>query len=274
MTLNITLPTLSGSSDSSKDAIVSILAREHPLKAKQMHERLKREFKGDISYQAVHKALTELEQQKVLKKDNGTYELNKDWVDNIESFAKSVLGEYYGSREFVDSKTIVTNSLYETDMMLLEVASKMLVKPTKKPILCLHWNHAWIPLFLNNEKYYGLKHMIDGTESYILIRGKTVVDEWCSDYWAKRGSHKKIGMDVAATIDFAVFEDHIIQVFYPAYLKKDLDTAFSRVKDISKLDTGELFEKVFMKPAKITVIVTRNKLLAEQLREETLSYFK
>jgi len=159
-------------------------------------------------------------------------------------------------------------------MMLLEVVTKIVGEPKEKPILCLHWNHAWIPLFLNNEKYQSLKKVCDETELYDLTRGSTVVDKWCVDYFTKRGANEKMGVDVANTIDLAIIDDHVIQVFYPLHIKQELDTIFSSVKNISELDTGELFEKVFMKPARITIHVIRDKHLAEQLRQETLEYFK
>ena len=65
--LNITVPRIGSNVSTAKDVIVSLLAREHPLKAKQVHERLKRELGVSVSYQAVHKALGELFEKVFMK---------------------------------------------------------------------------------------------------------------------------------------------------------------------------------------------------------------
>ena len=145
MTINLVLPQIGSGGGGTKDHIISILSQEWPLSTKEIKSRISKQFSGELTYQAVHKALNELEQQKVLKKENGTYELSKDWVDGIESFAKSLIEQRYVSPEFIDGKAIVTNSLYETDIALFEIASKIVGRTDKKPLMCLHWFHSWIP---------------------------------------------------------------------------------------------------------------------------------
>ena len=215
MTINLVLPHVGSQGGGAKDYIISILSDNLPLSAKDIKLRISKQFNGNLTYQAVHKSLNELEQQEVLKKEEGLYELNKAWVDKLESFARTIIEKKQASNEYMDGKTIVTNSLYETDLMIFKIVSEIIGKPKEKPILCLHWHHSWIPLFLNNEKYHGLKNIIENTDFYFLIRYKTVVDEWIRDYLVKRGAHNRIGVDVASTIDLVIIGDYIVQVFYP-----------------------------------------------------------
>ncbi len=261
-------------SDSSKNAIISLLVEEQSLKAKQIHEKLEKNHGINVSYQAVHKSLSELEQSGVVTKTSSEYKIDKNWVDNLEIFAKNFLEQHYGSSDFVDTQTIVTNSLYETDMVLLEAALKMLENMEEKPILCIQWHHAWVPLFLNKKTYAAIKELIHRVDLYDLIKGETVVDKWCAKYWIERGVKLKLGVDLGNSADLVILGDHIVQVFYPQELRKELGKAFSSVSKFSELNTGELFEKVFMKPTKITIVTMRNKLLAEQLRRETMNHFK
>ncbi|MBU0635565.1 hypothetical protein KKE06_00905 [Candidatus Micrarchaeota archaeon] len=59
--------------------IQSILGTEWPLGIKQIHEKTKRLGKN-CCYQAIFKALRELENKKIVEKNNKKYQLNKEWI--------------------------------------------------------------------------------------------------------------------------------------------------------------------------------------------------
>ena len=68
MAINLTLPQLNRKGFSTKDLIVSILSEEWPLSAKEIFKRTQRGFEADVSYQAVHKVLSELEGNFIVEK--------------------------------------------------------------------------------------------------------------------------------------------------------------------------------------------------------------
>jgi len=91
MALNLVVPQLGSQGRGTKDYIISILSDESKLSAKDIKSRLSKQFNGSLTSQAVYKALSELESQNVLLKDNGEYALNYHWANEIESFAKGIL---------------------------------------------------------------------------------------------------------------------------------------------------------------------------------------
>lgn len=77
-----------------KDRIVSILSLHHPLTAKLLFNRLKNDFQISITYQGVHKALTEMVREGILLKDARTYEISTDWLNRLSDFRDKVVENY------------------------------------------------------------------------------------------------------------------------------------------------------------------------------------
>ena len=51
-----------------KETVIELLSREWPLTAKKIYRRLVKGYNISITYQAVHKSLTELTEKKILEK--------------------------------------------------------------------------------------------------------------------------------------------------------------------------------------------------------------
>jgi len=54
---------------STQDLIIEILSNEWPLTTKQIHNRLKRNHAKNISYQAAHKTIKQMLEEKILLKE-------------------------------------------------------------------------------------------------------------------------------------------------------------------------------------------------------------
>ena len=67
--------------NSLKGEIIDTLSEIKLLNAKQIYSKVK--INKDVSYQAVHKALVELEQIKVIQKDGKIYSINQEWVESL-----------------------------------------------------------------------------------------------------------------------------------------------------------------------------------------------
>ncbi len=71
-----------------KDAIIQTLAQTFPLTAKKLHHLLEREQGMNVTYQAVHKALLELENENIAAKHEKGWQLNSTWLDSQENFIR------------------------------------------------------------------------------------------------------------------------------------------------------------------------------------------
>jgi hypothetical protein len=267
-----TLPPLDGAS-STKDQIISILSQEFPLSAKQIFNKISKSS-GNISYQAIHKALLELLSAKVVEKKGNDYLLSMQWVNSLQGSLNGIRAKYLSlSPELPKQSNLLFESITELDSFLIKLFLKMLSSRDDKPVLCLQWSHFWLPLF-EKEDYLHSRELGKFTKAYCVSRGDTAIDKWCSDFWDKNSIKTKIGCNVASISDIIAFEDLIIQVFYPPEIRKELDRVYDGTKRISDLNVDDFFEKVFQKKTKIPVVINRNQQIADQIKKQTRSFFK
>ncbi|MBI5554091.1 MAG: hypothetical protein HY917_05120 [Candidatus Diapherotrites archaeon] len=77
--------------NSTTEKIVSILTRFYSLTARQIHQILEKTFKNAGTYQATHKQLKKLCQDQVLKKNNGKYSLNLEWLKKTSNEMETLI---------------------------------------------------------------------------------------------------------------------------------------------------------------------------------------
>lgn len=73
---------------STKDKIIEILAVEWPLSTKQIHFILKDQYTTSITYQAVHKLLQQMIQEKILSQTDKEWKINEAWAEEKLLFFK------------------------------------------------------------------------------------------------------------------------------------------------------------------------------------------
>ena len=92
-----------------KEQIISLLSEEWPLTAKEIHDKLEKEFYTELSYQATHKMLTEMQENSLLSNINKKFELNPNWVKNQKQFFEKIEAKYSGD----DKKYVIDQDTYE-----------------------------------------------------------------------------------------------------------------------------------------------------------------
>jgi hypothetical protein len=272
MTLSITLPNV-GKPKTVKDAIISILVEKWPLSTRKLHNNVRR-MDITATYQAVHKALKELEGDKIVSKSGKEYTINNNWLENVINFGREAKKSY---SEGCNNKTkemsnLTLNSICEVDMFLADFI-KGLDNGQEKETVCINWNHYWVPLFLDKQLYAQFRELASAADIYSISYSDTPIDRWCHEFWKKTPIKPKIAPESQKS-DFIVYKDSVMQIFYPEFLKKELDRIFSSAKDIKDLDVDALFKNVFQRKVIIPVTVNNNHVLAEQLRNQVLGYFK
>ena len=75
---------------STQELIIEILSNEWPLTTKQIFNKLKRNYGLNISYQAVHKKLKEMIEEKTLSKNKAELTINYSWIKNLSNYAKKL----------------------------------------------------------------------------------------------------------------------------------------------------------------------------------------
>ena len=258
--------------NSSRDFVVRALSEEWPLSAKEIFNRVSKESNKELSYQAIHKVLVSLTDEKILVKQNGKYLINLSWVEDskdiLDLLQKNLIAEKVVSPL---NQKFVFNSVYEVDQFLVN-SCKSLV-PNSKDELMLQWIHFWIPLFISKETYKEMKGLILNSNFYSTTPNDSPIDKWCAKFWKDMGVKEKVGAKLGFDISFLVYQDLIIQVFYPAEIRKAIDNVYNSTDDPSKLDIDNFFSTVFEKKTKIPVLVSRNKEVADELKTQIKSFF-
>ncbi|VVB99882.1 Uncharacterised protein [uncultured archaeon] len=272
MVFNVSLIQLNGKVNCAKNAVISVLTEKWPLTTKNIFDEAQSKFAYCATYQAIHKTIKELEKDKILLKEGTSYKLNPEWIEKEKQFSEQLSEAYKPIKKEGPSMTLPT--IYDTDKFLLNMMLQNLPKEGEKPFIGMQWNHCWVPLFLSIKEYSQLKDVGQKFDFYSVSRGDTKIDKWCAKFWNAHGMKKKTGVDCAALSDIVIFGDTIIEIFQPPELKRKLNEFYEKAKSIEDLNIPYLFEHIFQKKTEINIVMHKNKELAEQLKEQTKSYFK
>ena len=213
----------------------------------------------------------------MVEKKGKEYGLSLDWINSLKKFTEQLI-----SREDKDATLLgvinkgVLNFYFEdlasVDKFLL--STREVISPKEKKALYFYWFHSWIPLFFSKEGYSKMKSLAENTDLYILIKGNTVLDNWCGQILKKFNQNNfKSGINDLNMPEFIVYQDYIFQVFYPKKIIKEVNKEFNKIKSVEDLDVDKLFTNIFEKKVGIPVIANKNKVVAEQLKNKVKSYF-
>jgi len=261
---------------STKDQIVSVLSEEWPLSVKQIFGKVKKHSNRRVTYQAIHKALKELEDAKILASDNRNYSLNFQWIEEMEKFASSIKKKYLKQDGLIESySNIVLNSVSEVDLFFLNTLKQMIKSQNgvQKPLLCLQWCHYWVPLFLDKKIYQEFREIVNYLNVYDLVSNNTPVDKWCEGFWKKAGLNTMAGIKATNLDDYLIFGDYVIQVYYPKEILNEISKTFEKAKKVEDINWNRFYENVFERKTQIPVTINRNPPLASMLREQILAHF-
>ena len=144
MTPSISLQKFSLNS-SSKEKIIQLLSEHWPLSTKEIHLKINKDYSTDVSYQAIHKMLLELNNEKIIEKTGKEWKLKKEWLLKGELFFKKSLDEYNGllnkyniTSPFEGSRTFKFDNFSELCVKTAELlASKILAKNGDGCFICV-----------------------------------------------------------------------------------------------------------------------------------------
>jgi len=290
MTLTLTLPELGvGKKGSTKDQIIEILSHEWPLSAKGIYAKIQKNPSECVSYQAIHKILSNLVEEAIICRVDGKYRLNLSWVKEIKNFASIVEDNYIkgtnlplleGIAEINASENTVVldfNSLIELDKCWMDIEKNYILNLSDADSRDICWmgRHTWWVFAYPDEEYELNKAIKDvGATVYMLCKGNTPLDREAASFYRKMGVPFKYGVNCAENSDILVFGDNVMQVIHPPYIKEEIEKIYSNVKRSSKVDLPHFIRNILTKKIKLQIIINKNEDLAEQLRRNVLAHFK
>ena len=121
---------------------------------KQLDHALKREFGMDVTYQAVHKAITQLEEEKLIQKGEKGYQLHPDWITKITHLSNSISRAYLTNSPLDIEKEFTQFTLPTWLHVGRFGAFRFDVEypnPENKSGIC-NWIHVWPVIGLSSEE--------------------------------------------------------------------------------------------------------------------------
>jgi hypothetical protein len=94
--IELTLPEFDVDGKSTKDLVIMLLLKNHPMSVKQLWYRVNRTFGRNISYQGVYKTIATLLAAEILKKGEIGYEINLEWIRKVRKFTQVLESTYDG----------------------------------------------------------------------------------------------------------------------------------------------------------------------------------
>jgi len=88
--IELTLPEFDTEGKSTKDLVIMLLLKQHPMTAKQLWYKINRLFGKNLSYQGVYKTVSILRESQIITKSEIGYEISLDWVRKVRSFTQSL----------------------------------------------------------------------------------------------------------------------------------------------------------------------------------------
>lgn len=269
---------LFGGGKSVKDKIILALGSSWPLNAKELLAHIKNNFDVNVTYQAVYKSINELLEEGVIVKIDKGFELNRSWVSSLKEYMTSVDQSYRTNtpkKDVADSEQIIVDSIYDFYLFILKMMEKYANDShvTQNPVV-FRAIHGWNALVVGKEELIRVAKVVPNYKLYVVVSSDSPLDHALAKYWRELGVHFKTNVPLTITNDVVVVGDYVVQIIYPNELINALNIFFEETKSLEEMDIIKSQRDIFYKKMHIPVITVKNKMLADDLKKETLGYFK
>lgn len=259
-----------------KNALVQKLSKQWPLTLKQLDHVLKREFGMDVTYQAIHKAMSQLEDEKVVEKVKSGFQLHPEWIQNITKLSNQISQAYANNQVLDFEKEIIQlnfSSWLNAGRFGAFTFKTECPNPQKKPIVTC-WLHVWpVSTVSAEESKQLLEQVRNGHDLYCLCPNNTPLDQLFADWIGKMGRKNILGANLNLNHDYIIVGDHIAQIYYEEKFRKKIDSFYKKNTDIKNIDYQKM-QELATERTNIQAIVIKNAQLAERLRNEGILLFK
>ncbi|MFH1500614.1 MAG: hypothetical protein ABIE22_01575 [archaeon] len=285
MVLTLTIPE-PGKQKRIKDIIIDVLSFEWPLSLSQIHNRVKKNYNHTGTCQATYKAINELLLGEVLLKQNKQYSIDLKWIDKLKEFSEHVATNYNSGEKVpliegvVKAKTennvtvLTFNSLVEMDKMWIKIKKDYYQNLTKKrDVTFWQGSHCWWLLVYPEMEFNELSMLKEKKVKHFFINhNNKPLDQYAKRFYENYGINFKTKKE-PIDCDIGVFGDTIMQVYLPKDAQEKIEEIYNKHSSPNEVNLPEFIDKVLNKKRQINLILTRNKEIANQLKEKALKEF-
>lgn len=256
---------LSFNTNSSKETIIELLSTEWPLTAKKMHRRLIKKYHRSITYQAVHKALTELAEKNIIEKGKEGYRINKSWLKQLGEFSQKLEQELEDKNKKSEVKAMhrFVFTIHNDFIKFVNGLMEEMTKKEGKLNVVFHFRHVPYPHVLSNEDMQKIKALMPQMKWTMMSMKGTTLDRWNAQQWRKLGVKVVVGADIAADRRI-IMNDIVINAYMSKEALRRWDKMYA-ITNLNKFDINSLNKAIFNARLKTIVTLVKDKDLAEML---------
>lgn len=261
-----------------RDQILAILSEEFPLSTKEMYLRITRQGR-EVSYQAVHKVITELIREGILDKRGKGIQLSQNWVHRVKDYAFTVdtvytKGKLYKlPKTFEKPYTVIFDNFSTYVVWIAESFRDGKFTQGKTIPIYGMFQHAVWPLRFNFTDFELLRQMTSNCETRGVCAKDMPFDRWIATHYHLGGVKKfKTGVKIKLEEDYYTNGDIVIRAKFSPETTAFLDKIYSKIYDLKDLFHFYFMEVDKKDPSRIEVTIERNPALAKMIENQIKQY--
>ncbi len=238
---------------------------------KGLFKLIKKKAAANLTYGEIERSVKNLQKKHILNERQQKVNLSEKWMEELTLFVNKTRAKKE-KQPFLDFQelecgTSITMS-FENYMEVMHVLLENIDREQKhsNQDTCIGiWSHSWPITCISGKQYAQLQRVMKVGKHYIVIANDTTLDRILTRFWSEMGCKVQIRKVAKMQGDILVTQDKVVQIFMPKHVQQ---AYHSEKNPISKL-----YAMVYRNEP-IKVSITKNGELADQIREETLKYFK
>ena len=140
-----------------------------------------------------------------------------------------------------------------------------------KSVSYIGMDGVWPVVVVGREQYLKIKALMKASPTRIVCNSNTFIDKLILSFWKERfGTPYATGAVFTKDVDQVVVDDLVIQIINP----KEINDWWKKSLVSKVLDLQALYKTAFESKTKVRLVITRNALLANQLRDQFGRHFK
>jgi hypothetical protein len=257
--------------ESTKNLILQELSNQWPLNLKKIYSIVRHSSKKALSYQAVYKAVKELQEEGILSKQEKKYLISPLWVEKSGEFIDK-LAEAYRKNDLTKGKKIQElnfNSLSEAWDFLMSKLNTDFFGESNEAFVQIR---RFFIYPLSKEDITRIKEFTSKKKLYIICRANSAIDKMAASFLTSLGAQVITGLECSRPTNILVYGDCVINTFV---LKENerakLTDYYKGTKDmnIAKTNIFKSFGSIFFKKMKVKLIINRDPYVLNDVIEQT-----
>src|SRR3989344_709034 len=203
-----------------KDKIIELLIQESSLTLREICRDISK--KNSVTYQAVHKAIRELSDKRILAKENIKYKINRSWIEKLRKFTAQM---EFDEKEIIEKvekiglAQLTFNSQLSFGKFLLSFVSRFQKKDERENLI-INSKHIYNMWWLTEIELLKFREW-ENFNLFILSDVDSEVDRWLAKVWEGIGTKVSFGAENCKTYDFITIGDIILEIHWNIQTKED-----------------------------------------------------